>query len=38
MLWTDSVEEFPYTFEKKETVLMLEGRALVTPDDPTYGD
>ncbi|MCB2181245.1 MAG: cupin domain-containing protein [Desulfobulbaceae bacterium] len=32
-IWTCEVSEFPWTYDAKETCLILEGEVIVTPDD-----
>ena len=31
-IWTCEVSEFPWTYDTKETCLILEGEVMVTPD------
>lgn len=31
-IWTKEVSEFPWTYDEKETCLILEGQVFVTPD------
>lgn len=31
-IWTKEVSEFPWTYDDKETCLILKGRVFVTPD------
>ena len=32
-IWSKEVSTFPWTYEQKETCYILEGEAIVTPDD-----
>lgn len=32
-IWEKEVSEFPWTYDEKETCLLLEGEVKVTPDD-----
>ncbi len=31
-IWTKEVSEFPWTYDEKETCLILEGKVTITPD------